>query len=169
MDLDKIHDLEIQLGYKFTKKELLIRALTHPTFSNVESMKKGGAKRNCPHQETFTTLGDAVLKASLVLLLVDLDVKKKGKITILKKDLENNLTLADVGERLQLLEKKCFLHKIGDEKKVQEGAVSYRSDTVEAIIAAIFIDSNYSMEETKKCIKKILGPELRDLKKKLLE
>jgi ribonuclease-3 len=169
MDLDKIHDLEIQLGYTFTKKELLIRALTHPTFSNVESMKKGGAKRNCPHQETFTTLGDAVLKASLVLLLVDLDVKKKGKITILKKDLENNLTLADVGERLQLLEKNCLLHKIGDEKKVQEGAVSYRSDTVEAIIAAIFIDSNYSMEETKKCIKKILGPELYDLKKKLLE
>ena len=57
---------------------------------------------------------------------------------------------------------------IGNEKKVQEGAVTYRSDTVEAIIAAIFIDSSDSMTETKKCIEKIFRPELDELKKKLL-
>jgi ribonuclease III len=168
MDPAKIQELEDQLGHPFNDKRLLIRALTHPTFSNVESMKKGEAKRDCPHQETYTTLGDAILKAGLILLLVDCDVKTKGNITILKEDLEKNLKLADVGERLKLLENNLILHKIGNETKVQEGAVTYRSDTVEAIIAAIFIDSGDSMTETKKCIEKIFGPEFDELKKELL-
>ncbi len=132
-------------------------------------MKKGKAKRHCPHQETFTTLGDAILKAGLVLLLVDFDVNTKGNITILKEDLENNLKLADVGERLQLFENHLILHNIGNEKKIQEGAVTYLSDSVEAIIAAIFIDTGDSMTETKKCIEKIFRPELNELEMKLLE
>ena len=168
MDPAKIQELEDQLGHPFNDKRLLIRALTHPTFSNVESMKKGEAKRDCPHQETYTTLGDAILKAGLILLLVDFDVKTKGNITILKEDLEKNLKLADVGERLNLLENNLILHKIGNEKKVHEGAVTYRSDTVEAIIAAIFIDSGDSMTETKKCIEWIFKTELNELKTKLL-
>jgi ribonuclease III len=168
MDPAKIQELEDQLGHPFNDKRLLIRALTHPTFSNVERMKKGEANRDCPHQETYTTLGDAILKAGLILLLVDCDVKTKGNITILKEDLEKNLKLADVGERLKLLENNLILQKIGNETKVHEGAVTYRSDTVEAIIAAIFIDSGDSMVETKKCIKKIFGPEFDELKKKLL-
>jgi ribonuclease-3 len=168
MDPAKIQELEDQLGHPFNDKRLLIRALTHPTFSNVESMKKGEAKRDCPHQKTYTTLGDAILKAGLILLLVDFDVKIKGNITILKEDLEKNLKLADVGERLNLLENNLILHKIGNEKKVHEGAVTYRSDTFEAMIVAIFIDSGDSITETKKCIEKIFRPELDELKKKLL-
>ncbi len=169
MDPDKIRELEDRLGHPFDNKALLIRALTHPTFSNVERMKKGEAKRHCPHQETFTTLGDAILKAGLVLLLVDFDVKTKGDITILKEDLEKNLKLADVGKRLQLFENNLILHNIGNEKKIQEGAITYLSDSVEAIIAAIFIDTGDSMAETKKCIEKIFRPELSELKKNLLE
>lgn len=168
MDPANIQWLEDQLGHTFGNKGLLIRALTHPTFSNVESMKKGEAKRNCPHQETYTTLGDAILKAGFVLLLVDYDVKSKGNITILKEDLEKNLKLADVGERLKLFEKKLILHKIGTEEKIREGAVTYLSDTAEAIIAAIFMDSGDSMTVTKSCIERIFKPELDDLKKKLL-
>lgn len=168
MDPAKIQVLEDLLGHPFNDQRLLIRALTHPTYSNVESMKKGEVRRDCPHQETYTILGDAILKAGLILLLMDFDVETKGNITILKEDLENNLKLEDVGERLNLLENNLILHKIGNEKKVQEGAVTYRSDTVEAIIAAIFIDSGDSMTETKKCIEKIFRPELDELKKKLL-
>jgi dsRNA-specific ribonuclease len=44
MDLAKIRNLEDRLGYTFNDKGLLIRALTHSTFSNAENQKKIGQK-----------------------------------------------------------------------------------------------------------------------------
>ena len=52
-------------------------------------------------------------------------------------------------------------------KKYPRGAVTYRSDTFEAMVVAIFIDSGDSIKETKKCIEKIFRPELDEHKKKL--
>jgi len=166
MDLVKIHDLENRLGHKFKDKNLLIQALTHPTFAEREKKKKVGA-RDCPHQETFCTFGDAVLKTGLILLLMEKGLDRKGTITITKADIENNLKLANVGKRLKLLENDLILHPIKDKKKLQEGANTYCSDTVEALIAAIFIDSRYSLKKTKKSIEKIFRPELTELEKKI--
>ena len=168
MDPVKIQELEGRLGHTFEHKEILIRALTHPTFSNVESMKKGEAKRDCPHQETYSTLGDAILKAGFVSILMEKGLKTKGKITISKADLENNLHLAKVGKQLRLLEDNFIRHNIGKEEKLKEGSVALCSDTVEALIGAIFIDSGDSMTETKKCIEWIFKMELNELKTKLL-
>ena len=90
MDPAKIQELEDRLGYSFNDKRLLTRALTHPTFSNMEIQKKNRAEE-CPHQETYATLGDAILKAGFVSILMEKGVKTKGNITISKSDLENNL------------------------------------------------------------------------------
>ena len=87
----------------------------------------------------------------------------KGEITISKADLENNLKLAGVGKRLQLLEDGVVLHTIKDQKKLQEASKKICADTVEALIAAIFIDSRYSMKKTKKCIRKIFAEEFGEL------
>ena len=59
MDSVKIKDLEKRLGHEFTNKKELYRALTHPTFSKEERERKKG-RRDCPHQEIYATLGDAV-------------------------------------------------------------------------------------------------------------
>ncbi len=166
MDQAKIQALEKQLGYKFNNRKELYRALTHSTFSNVEKVKPVGA-RICPHQETYATLGDAILKAGFILLLMDKGVKTKGDITLSKKDLENNLKLAEVGKRLRLLDDELFFHNVGSEAKLREGAETYYSDTVEALIGAIFIDSNYSFLETKKSIAKIFAVELEQIKRDL--
>jgi ribonuclease-3 len=171
MDAAKISELEIRLGHEFSDKKELYRALTHSTFSNVERSKLVGA-RDCPHQTTYATLGDAILKAGFILLLMEKGWNTKGAITISKADLENNLKLADVGERLRILEDHFFFHRIGGEENVNEGAETYRSDTVEALIGAIFIDSGYSIQKTKDSITTIFGPELErlesDLKKIVL-
>ena len=158
-----IRELQKKLGHKFKKKKLLIRALTHPTFSEEEKKKKVGP-RDCPHQQAYSTLGDAVLKTGLVLLLMANKKETKGDITISKADLEKNLKLADVGKRLQLLENESILHTIKNQKKLEEASEKMCADTVEAIIAAIFIDSKFSMKKTKKCIQKIFAEELKDLK-----
>jgi len=102
MDPVKIRELENQVGHEFNDKNELIRALTHSTFSNVEGTKPVGA-RDCPHQEIYATLGDAILKAGFILLLMDKGVKTKGDITILKAEWEKNLKLAGVGRRLHIL------------------------------------------------------------------
>jgi ribonuclease-3 len=163
MDSIKISELEIQLGHEFTNKKELYRALRHPTFSKEERERKVGA-RDCPHQEIYATLGDAILKAGLVLLLMDKGLKTKGDITIVKADWEKNLKLADVGKRLRLLEDDLILHKMGKGEQLRKGTKKLYSDTVEALIGAIFIDSN-SLSETKDCIAKIFTPELKGLER----
>ena len=160
----EIRELQKKVGYKFKERKHLIRALTHPTFSEEEKKKKVGP-RECPHQQAYSTLDDAVLKTGLILLLIDKKKETKGDITISKADIENNLKLADIGKRLQLLENNLILHTIKNPKKLEEASEKMYADTIEAIIAAIFIDSKYSMKKTKKSIQKIFSQELDELEK----
>ena len=164
MAQSKIRELQKKVGYKFKVRKHLTRALTHPTFSEEEKKKKVDP-RDYPDQQTYSTLGDAVLKTGLILLLMDREKETKGEITILKADLENNLKLADVGKRLHLLENELILHTIKNQKKLEEASEKMYADTIEAIIAAIFIDSKYSMKKTKKSIQKIFLQELEELEK----
>lgn len=164
MDTDKIRNLETLLGYEFTNKNELYRALTHPTFSKEEKEKKVGA-RDCPHQSIYATLGDAVLKAAFISILMNNGLKTKGDITITKADLENNLQLAKAGERLHLLEENYILHRAGTGEKLKEASEALYSDTVEAIIGAIFIDSNRSMSAVERSVSKVFAPELDELER----
>jgi dsRNA-specific ribonuclease len=145
----------------------LYHALTHPDFSKEEKEKKINP-RDCPHQETYATLGDAVLKAGFVWLLMENELKTKGEITIKKADLEKNLKLAEVGKRLHLLEDDLIWHRMGEGEQLEKGTETLCSDTVEALIGAIFIDTCYSLPETKICIAKIFKPELNKIKRKSL-
>jgi dsRNA-specific ribonuclease len=165
MNPEKIQVLEDRLGYSFKNQNEILRALTHPTFSKEEREKKNKA-RDCPHQEIYATLGDAVLKASFISILMDKGLNTKGNITISKADLENNLQLATVGKRLHLLEENFILHRAGKDEKLKEGAVAICSDTVEALIGAIYIDSNNPMSDVKYSVSKIFAPEIMAMEKK---
>jgi ribonuclease III len=165
MGQDRYHLLEDRLGHSFGDRNELERALTHPTFSKEEKDKNMGAKER-PHQAIYATLGDAILRAEFVVLLMEQGLKTKGDITISKADWENNLKLAEVGERLQLLHENLILHRMGEGEEFQKGTIKLLSDTVEALIGAIFIDTNYNFESTKECIKKIFEPELHDMSMK---
>ena len=158
----KFIGLQKKLGYKFKERKHLVRALTHPTFSEEERKKKVNP-RDCPHQQVYSTLGDAVLKTGLILLLMEKRKETKGDITISKAELESNLNLANVGRRLQLLENDLILHTIKNPEKLDEASERMYADTVEAIIAAIFIDSKYSMKKVKKTLQKIFSQELDEM------
>jgi ribonuclease III len=165
MDPVKIQELENRLGHKFKKRKELFRALTHSTYSKEEKDKKTGS-RDCPHQATYATLGDAILKAGFIWLLMEKGVNTKGDITIFKASLEKNLKLADVGKRLRLLEDNLIWHRMGTENQLEKGTKKLYSDTVEALIGAIFIDSGHSLPKTKICISKIFKPELDEMEVK---
>jgi ribonuclease III len=168
MDRRKIQELEEHIGHKFTNRNELYRALTHSTFSKEEKDKKAGA-RECPHQATYATLGDAILKAVFIWILMDSGLKTKGDITIFKAGLEKNLKLAEVGKRLGLLEDNLILHRMGDGKQLEKGTKKLYSDTVEALVGAIFVDLEHSLPKTKICISKMFAPELEELEKKYLK
>lgn len=159
MDPAKIKLLEDNLGHPFKNRKELYRALTHPTFTKEEKERKTGA-RDCQHQATYAILGDAILKACFVMLLMERGVETKGEITIIKSDLEKNLKLAEVGIRLKLLENDLILHRMGKDEQLKTGEKTLYSDTVEALIGAIFIDTGCDLSETKICISKIFAPEL---------
>nr|WP_320160765.1 ribonuclease III domain-containing protein [uncultured Methanoregula sp.] len=165
MDPAKIQELEHRLGYSFKNPKELHRALTHPSFAKEEREKKTGAK-DCPDQAIYATLGDAVLKAGLISILLEKGMETKGDITISKTDLENNLQLAKVGKELRLLEDKLIQHKVGIDEKLKEGSVAVLSDTVEALIGAIFIDSNYSMDAVIQCISTLFVTEIKEMEVK---
>lgn len=164
MDLAKIQDLEDRLGHTFKDRKELYRALTHPTFSKEEKERPVGA-RDCPQQETYATLGDAVLKAGFVWVLMENGLKTKGDITIKKADWEKNLKLAKVGKRLRLLEDNLIWHRMGKGEELEKGKITLCSDTVEALIGAIFVDTDHSLPETKICISKIFAPELQEMER----
>lgn len=166
MDPDKIKDLEDRLGHTFKDKNELYRALTHSTFSKEEKERPIGA-RECPHQETYATLGDAILKAGFVMLLMEKGLNTKGEITIIKADLEKNLKLAEVGKRLRLLEDNLIWHRMGEGEQLEKGMKTLGSNTVEAIIGAIFVDTGYSLPKTKICIAKIFAHELQEMESRI--
>ena len=164
MDPAKIAQLEDRLGHTFKDRKELYQALTHSTFSKEEKETKIGS-RDCPHQETYATLGDAVLKVGFVWLLMENGLKTKGDIKIKKADWEKNLKLAEVGKRLRLLEDDLIWHRIGKGEQLVKGKITLCSDTVEALIGAIFVDTGHSLPETKICISKIFAPELKEMER----
>ena len=164
MDARKVRELEHRLYYEFTEKNHLVRALTHPTFTNIQ---KQNHARDCPNQETYAILGDAVLRVVLVTHLMKRGFEKKGKLTSEKIRLETNRTLAVVAKRIRLLEDGYILHAIGPEEKVREAAQAVTSDTLEALIGAIFIDSDYSFASVKNSILRLFAPELREIERNM--
>ena len=95
---DDLKAIERIIGYHFFERQHLIRALTHPAYAN-ELIQKNQV---CLTQEAYSPLGDAVLKTSLILFLMEKGLQEKGSITQAKEKLEDNPSLAKIGRRLKI-------------------------------------------------------------------
>src|SRR5208282_959143 len=133
---DDLQSIERIIGYHFFERQHLIRALTHPAYAN-ELIQKN---RICLTQEAYSTLGDAVLKTSLILFLMEKGLQEKGSITQTKEQLEDNTSLAKIGRRLKI--KKVIRLGRGEKELWRSGEETILADTIEAIIGAIFLDSD---------------------------
>jgi len=129
---DDLAGIERIIGYHFFEPQHLIRALTHPAYAN-ELIQKN---RICLTQEAYSTLGDAVLKTSLILFLMEKGIQDKGTITQVKEQLENNETLARIGRRMKIRRFIRLGHGARDLWRSGEDTII--ADTMEAIIGAIF-------------------------------
>jgi ribonuclease III len=135
-------------GYQFRRKELLDQALTHRSYS-----------RNL-NNERLEFLGDSIL--NLVIsnhIYLQFDDASEGELSRIRASLVKQETLAEVAREIGLGD---HIHMGGGELK----SGGYRrdsilSDALEALIAAIYLDSDY--ESAQSVILKLFDELLRNV------
>ena len=124
--MQKIEKLEKYIGYEFKNKELLIQALTHPSYSNENSY------------ERLEFLGDIILDAIVgVYLFKKYKNEDESFLTDLKSAYVNRNFLHKVGSHLNL---RKYIRFKGHQ-------ISHLDNFVESIIGAIYIDGGWRRAE----------------------
>jgi ribonuclease-3 len=131
---EQLAGLERALNYRFQRVELLNQALTHKSY--VHEKREPGQ-----HNERLEFLGDAVL--GLVISdycygrFADLT---EGELSKLRASLVNESNLAKIARRLEL--GSYLLVGRGEELTGGRAKASLLADTLEAVLAAIYLDSS---------------------------
>ncbi|MFC1878183.1 ribonuclease III [Thermodesulfobacteriota bacterium] len=138
---DNISKLEKKLGYTFQDSRILSEAVRHSSFVNEQ------ANPDMRDNERFEFLGDAVLSLVVGHILMErYPDLKEGDLTRLRSNMVNESQLAAIAHSLSigshiLFGKGEFL--TGGHRKN-----SILADTMEAIIAAIYLDGGYQAAYT---------------------
>ncbi|MEA1999376.1 MAG: ribonuclease III domain-containing protein [Euryarchaeota archaeon] len=133
--------IEENIGYSFSDRNILNRALTRKAYA-LEQRQRNQA---CEDQEIFRTLGDAVLKAVLVDLLIQSGCKTRDEITRKKIELEREESLAKIGRELGIGE--SIMLGAGEKKQRANEEPYVLAETFEAVIGAIYLDGGYDTAE----------------------
>lgn len=134
LDLDKI---STRIHYQFKNAKLLDEAMTHKSFCV-------DANENCPYNERFEYLGDAIVNLIIAeKLFLDFPQDQEGMLSKKRASLVNQ-------EALAALAKKCELQNyiiMGPGERKQESHLKPRilASTFEAVIGAIYLDSNFEI------------------------
>jgi ribonuclease-3 len=150
--------LEENIGYDFKNKDMLNRALTRKAYANELKQKNQESK----DQEIFRTLGDAVLKAVLIDLLIESGCNSRDYITGKKKKLEREEGLAEMSTKLGI--GPYIKLGIGEKKQKADEEPYVLAETFEALIAAIYLDGGF--EVTRKIIKRLFKDHLNSQNEK---
>lgn len=127
---DAMSELETRIGYVFTDKELLQRALTHSSFGE----GRGGVR----NYERLEFLGDRVLGLMTAeALFTAFDTADEGALAPRLNSLVRKETCADVARSIALGE---ALRMGRSEQKHGREKTSILGDACEALIAAIYLD-----------------------------
>lgn len=133
---DPLSPPQAGLGYRFNTPQLLARALTHTTYS-VEHPEQAPEDN-----EILEFLGDAVLDLVIgAMLIARFPFLAEGELTKLRSALVQEQHLAVVAHDLNLGE-FLMLGK-GEDLSGGRQKSSLLSSTYEAVIGAIFLDSDY--------------------------
>ena len=150
----KLPLLEEILCYKFRNKDLLIEAITHKSFLN--ELKTRGTKDN----ERLEFLGDAVLDLVMSEYLVGYHIDlPEGELSKMKARVVSKPTLSRVAAKLQI--GNFLLLGKGEERTHGRNKSSLLADSLEAIIAAIYLDGG--LEAAKKFLLDKFEEEMKEL------
>jgi ribonuclease-3 len=135
--------LEALIGHRFKDPQLLVRALTHRSWAYEEMPGESDDAVRRVENESMEFVGDSVL--GLVIaerLFRDDPDATEGDMTLMKHHLVSTVTLARVAEKMSLGE---FVRVgRGEEKTGGRKKQALLANTLEAVIAAVFLDGGYS-------------------------
>lgn len=166
---DIINNLENKIGVKFNNKKLIQRAITHKSFSNEKS------QYNLRNNERLEFLGDSVLSIIISTYIFDnFPDYPEGELAKMRSVIVSEPLLAIKSRELDL--GKYLLLGKGEEQTGGRDRDSILADTMEALIAAIYLDrgfeftSKYVTNLFKKIIKEVeKGNYIQDYKTMLQE
>lgn len=133
---EHIKEIEECLGYSFKNRKLLLTALTHKSFHHENAAK---AKT---HNERLEFLGDSVLGLIIAeVLYLDEKLLTEAEMSKMKSYLVKESVLFEMASRLSL-----GVHlRLGKGEESTGGRTkrSVLSDAFEALVGALFLDSDY--------------------------
>ena len=125
------------MGYRFSDKALLGRSLTRKAFA-LEQAQRGN---NVDDQEVLRTLGDAVLRLSIVDILIAAGCSTRGDITIQKSKMENERTLAQIARTMDI--GPHILLGAGEQIQGANNNPHVLAETLEAVLGAVYVDGGF--------------------------
>jgi ribonuclease-3 len=155
----KYTDLEDLLGYRFNHVSLLERALTHRSWAH-ENGGARGERSPSRDNESMEFVGDSVLGMAIAEHLFRINPEmNEGSLTLMKHKLVSSATLAELAGKLRLNE---FV-RIGRGEELSGGRSkdNIAADTLESVIAAIFLDGGY--DAAREFVTNLFTGQLKDL------
>lgn len=147
----KLARLQETIGHPFRRPQLLLEALTHPSYT-AESKSDG------PNYQRLEFLGDAVLQLAITDLLFSLfPSHKEGLLTKMRSFLVNRSSLAAIAKDLGLGD-LLRLGK-GEERSGGREKESNLADSFEALIGAVYRDGGW--RKAKAVIRKLFADALK--------
>ena len=131
----KIEQLYKTIKYKFKDHNLILKALTHPSYVNE-------AKQKVEHNEVLEFLGDAVIGLAISHLLIQkFPGLREGQLSKLKAAVVSEKNLSNIAKKLGI--GSMILLGKGEENTGGRRKDSILADTVEAIFGAIYLDAGF--------------------------
>lgn len=128
--------LECRIGHSFSQRELLLRAMTHSSYSN----ESGERNHHLLCNERLEFLGDSVLSVVVSeYLFGKYSDKTEGELTKIRSEVVCTKALATYARHLDL--GKYLLLGIGEARNGGADNDNILEDAFEALLAAIYLDS----------------------------
>jgi len=152
-------ELEKLIGYQFKNQDILLMALTHPSYLNENKEERDSYQR-------LEFLGDAILEfvASEYLFREFTDIRE-GRLTEIRAAMVRTENLAYCAHKFKLGE-FLFISK-GEEQNKGRSNENILADVLEALIAALYLDSG-EIETVEKFFSQFIKEELDSIIKNKL-
>ncbi len=155
MDERDIAAFEQRIGHSFQNRDLLIRALTHKSFSHE-------SKDSAQHNETFEFLGDSVLGFVIGdVLFRHFPALDEGALSKMKAYLVSATSLAEKARCYGMGD--VLLLGVGEEKSGGRKKDSLLANLLEAVIAAVFLDGG--IDPARRLIESTFAPDIEAIDK----
>jgi len=152
--MKKIINLLNRLGIKYHNLDIYIEAFTHPTYLNEKQI-------NGNSYQKLEFLGDAIFEFVVSEYIFNTYKEAdEGDLTFIRQNCVNSKSFANIARNLRLGE--CLLLGNGEEKSGSRDRDSLLEDTLEAFIAAIYLDQG--IEVCKPFIIDLIKDDLKDTK-----